>query len=74
MQPLKKGKKKTFSDNIAANKINTGLILYYDGYVSYDSPNIFFTILPLKEVSVEKLIAKKMNISPNLYYDGYGNN
>ena len=54
--------------------MNTGLILYYGGYVSYDSPNIFFTILLLKEVSVEKFIAKKMNIRPNLYYDGYGNN
>ena len=54
--------------------MNTGLSLYYDGYGSYDSPNTFFTILPLKEVSVEKFIAKKMNIRPNLYYDGYGHN
>ena len=64
-----------YLENIITDEINNNskrLSLSYGRYGSYDSINISFAILPLKEVeqnsSPRNVISKEINTRPNLYY------
>ena len=56
-------------------KMSTVKSLYYDRYGSYDCPNTFLAMKPLKEVkknaSLESLTTNKISTGLCLYYDGY---
>ena len=69
-------KKNCHQENVTSKKMSTKSSAYYEGYSSYDCPNIFLPIKPLKEVEknahLQNLTTKKISTGSTVYYDGYG--